>query len=590
MIDALSLGVESLAVSLGGGGGGGGGAAASGGEGGAALWLVSPYKPILTFIPFVAWAWVVATVYDKDAERFYLNRRAWNLAHLGVGVVALGAALFAPIFWIGWPIMLILLAVDLGVYVIYRNKSEKVPEHQKWSLNLEDIKKRREQRDAQRRRASVSLEFRGPNGLIEAPEKDSVEYELRASAEEIIQDAIAARAGRVELIPAKDPGTHQIVFIVDGVKQLGNTIASQQASAIIDFYKGASGLDVEDRRRRQRADLRMEREGSKRTLRIITQGGQGGQRMTILFDPEEQVQFKLENLGLLEPQMKEMQSIIKERKGAVLVCAPAMNGRTSTLYALVRAHDPYTSNVQTVEREAQASIEGVRHNIYDPMKESGEYATLARSILRRDPDVVAIAELPDPATAVEVAKADHDRIRTYVGVPAEGALVAIQAFLKAVGDNELAANALHGVTAQRLVRRLCQNCRVEYQPQPELLRKLGVGADKVQKLYKKGGQVLIKNKPETCPMCGGSGYLGQEGVFEVYRLEQEERGLIRAGDLMGLRAALRKKRLPSLQEAAVYKAVQGVTSVEEAARVTSGGSRPQQKRGAPSEKPAPAQG
>jgi len=589
MIDALSIGVDSLAMSVGGGGRAGGGGA-GGGEGGAALWLVSPYKPILTLIPFLAWAWVVATIYDKDAARFYLNRKGWNLGHLAAGILGLAAALLAPIFWIGWPIMLVILAADLGVYVAYRNKSEKVPEHQNWSLNLEAMKERRAQRDKQRRKASVSLEFRGPKGLVEAPEKGSVEYEVRAAAEEVIQETIEARAARVELIPGKDPGTHQVVYIVDGVKQIGATMQSQQAAAIIDFYKGASGLDVEDRRRRQRADLRMEREGSKRVLRIITQGGQGGQRMSVIFDPEQQVQFQIDGLGLLEPQLKEMQALIQEKKGAVLVCAPAMNGRTSTLYALIRAHDPYTSNVQTVEREPQAAIEGVRHNIFDPLKESGEYATLVRSILRRDPDVVAVAELPDPATAKEIAKADHERIRTYVGVPAEGALMAIQAFLKAVGDNQAAAKALHGVTAQRLVRRLCQNCKVEYPPQPELLRKLGVGPDKVQKLYKKGGQVLIKNKPETCPMCGGSGYLGQEGVFEIFRISEEERGLIRAGDLMGLRAALRKKRLPSLQEAAVYKAVQGLTSVEEAARVTSSGARTQKRKPAPASKPAPAQG
>ena len=87
-------------------------------------------------------------------------------------------------------------------------------------------------------------------------------------------------------------------------------------------------------------------------------------------------------------------------------------------------------------------------------------------------------------------------------------------------------------------------------------------------LYKKGGQVLIKNKPEICPVCSGNGYAGQVGVFEVYRFGDEERDAIKHGDLNALRAALRKRGLPSLQQAALRAAVEGVTSVEEVLRVT----------------------
>jgi type II secretory ATPase GspE/PulE/Tfp pilus assembly ATPase PilB-like protein len=101
-----------------------------------------------------------------------------------------------------------------------------------------------------------------------------------------------------------------------------------------------------------------------------------------------------------------------------------------------------------------------------------------------------------------------------------------------------------------------------------MLKKLGVPEGKVQQLFKKGGQVLIKNKPEVCPTCGGSGYFGQDGVFEVYAITKEERDLIAQGNYQGLKAALRKKSLPSLQQVAIRKAVDGITSVEEVMRVT----------------------
>jgi len=532
------------------------------------VFLVSFWKPVVVVATLIGWAWIVATIYDKDAQRFFLRRRAWNLGHMAAGVVGVAAALLSPTFWIGWPAMLLILGLDLGAYAWARNASDRVPENAKWSLNLERMKEQRAARAEAKKARDVSMTFRGPKGPIGAPAKDSPEHPIRVAAEEILAGAMELRASRVEMQPKGDQ-THAVSYVVDGVKARADSAPTQQAMAVMDLFKAASGLDVEDRRRRQRGEMEIERAGGgRRTLRVTTMGGSSGVRMTIVFDPAEQVRKNIDELGLLDPQKKEVEALIQEGAGAVLVAAPPQNGRTTTLYALVRAHDAYTSNVQTVELEPEDSIEGVRHNVFDPMSANAEYSTLVRSILRRDPDVLAIAELPDAATAGEVAKADHERTRTYVGLKADSALAATQTFMKAVGEAGAAGGALHGVIAQRLVRRLCVNCRVEYAPSAELLKKLGVSPEKVKKLYKKGGQVLIKNKPETCPVCGGSGFFGQEGVFEIFRLGDEERGLLRSGDLMGLRNALRKKRLPSIHEAAIHKVAAGVTSVEEVARVT----------------------
>ena len=82
------------------------------------LFLVSPWKPILMILPFIGWAWVVSTIYDKDAARWYFKRRAWNIAHLLVAVAALAAMALSPNFWIGWPVMTLLLMADLAVYAV----------------------------------------------------------------------------------------------------------------------------------------------------------------------------------------------------------------------------------------------------------------------------------------------------------------------------------------------------------------------------------------------------------------------------------------------------------------------------------------
>src|SRR5690606_21206990 len=137
--------------------------------------------------------------------------------------------------------------------------------------------------------------------------------------------------------------------------------------------------------------------------RLTTLGAQGGVRTTLLLDPEQAVQRKSDELGLLEPQMAEIKAIVEDGTGVVLLAGPADGGRTTTLYSIVKMHDAYTSNVQTVEIEPQDSLEGVRQNRFDEMAEGPEYSTLVRSILRRDPQVLAVAELPDANTAKEIA-------------------------------------------------------------------------------------------------------------------------------------------------------------------------------------------
>ena len=551
------------------------------------LFLLSPWKPILMILPFIGWAWVVSTIYDKDAARWYFKRRAWNLGHIGAAIAALAAAVLAPSFWIGLPVVVFVLAADLAVYAFLRNRDDRVPEHFKWSFDLSKMRARSEQRKAAKLQKNVELGLRGPSGLVPAPVKEAPEYAVRIAAEQTIMDAMDIRSSRFEIRPI-DAQNYGVVYTVDAVAQAGPTAPKEQAVAVISLLKAVAGLDVQDIRRKQQGDLAVERAGGRTTLRLTTSGAAGGVFLRGQFDPESQVKLSVDEVGLLPEQRQELEGLIDEQEGVVLVGAPPYSGRTTTLYAILRMHDAYTTNVQTLELEPVGMIEGVRQNKFDPMEDGAEYATTVRSILRRDPDVLAVAELPDQATAIELTRADTERSRVYVGLKADNSLAAIQTFLKAVGDARPVAACIRGVVAQKLVRKLCPNCRVEYQPAPEMLKKLGVKPGSVSKLYRKGGQVLIRNKPDTCPMCQGSGYFGQEGVFEVFRLGPEERALIAAQDLVGLRAALQKKRLPTIQESAIRKALEGKTSVEEVARITASGQRRPAAKKAPDAKPAPA--
>ncbi|HEX8875233.1 MAG TPA: ATPase, T2SS/T4P/T4SS family [Phycisphaerales bacterium] len=563
-----------------------------------ALTLVSVWKPLLFVPPFVAWAWLVSAVLDKHAAKFYLERERWNFIHAGAALVALAAIVFMPPVGEGgsltWIISLVavplILFASVAAYIVSANKDERVPASGRvtvdsikaafGSTDKPGVKKKA----AKGKAGTPVLTVRRPDkSAVDVPEADSPEYELRLAAESMAIKAFDNRSSRIDLMQtAKD--AYQVIFHVDGMKVPGDTMPAAAGVKLIDFWKGAAKLDINDRRKKQAGDVTIERGTVKNKFHIDTVGGPAGQKMTIVIDPEQQVRRNADQIGWTPEQTDLIKSWTTARGGVILLAGGPEGGRTTTLYTAMKIHDAYTNNVQTVEIEIEDAIEGVRQNRWDPQAEGPDFATLVRSILRRDPDIVAVADVPDAQTAKEVIKADQDKCRVWVSLQAEGAVGAIQQWTKLLGDAESAAKSVRGVVAQKLLRKLCINCKQAYQPAPDVLKKLGLPADKVKQLFKKGGEVLVKNKPETCPVCQGTGYLQRDAAFEVFEVSDGAREMIRTQNWTGLKAELRKGGLPSIQQAALRKAVDGVTSVEEVLRITTE-PQPAAKPGAA---PAPA--
>lgn len=556
--------------------------------------LVSWWKALLILPPLVAWLWVVSTVFDKFCAKFFLPREKWNLGHLLVGLLALGVAVFFPVraewgFFVGWGVMVLILTAHVFTVMSILNKDERVPAEKRLKVDLSALRSKKG--DAKQSTGTSELVIRGMDKqAVPVPAKDTPELALRVGAESLYLKAVESRATQIDVGAAGKDQSYAAAFMVDGVRMPGPTMPAAEAFKIIDFWKAAAKLDINDRRRKLTGDLTVERGAEKKKVRITTLGTQGGMRLTMLLDPEGQVRWKTNDLGLLELQLAELNKLVAEAGGVVLVAAPADGGRTSTYYSLLKLHDAYTQNVQSIEIDVQDAPEGIRQSKWDPQAEGPEFGTLVRSIIRRDPDVLGVAELPDQMTAKEICRAEPDRTRVYVALRAGSALEALESWVRTVGVPADAARVLRGVVAQRLVRKLCQNCRIPYQPAPDLLKRLGLPPEKVKQLFKKGGQVLIKNKPETCPACGGSGYIGQTACFEVYPLAQADRDLIAKQDWAGLKAELRKKQLPSIAQSGLKKAVDGVTSVEEVSRISApppeGQPKPAAAPAAPAGKPA----
>lgn len=546
---------------------------------GDAVILVSPWKPVLLLLPFIPWAWLITTVYDKHATRFHLKRAEWNTLHLTMGLVAflVGVAMPVQSAWAvaaSFAAIVVILAIDLAIYPAIANKDERVPEQHRLTLNIgKYLAERREKKDAKQAGNSELRVFGPDKQLVPVPDPESPAFELRIAAEQLVLEAMRSRAERVEVRPVKE-GTYGVVMTIDNVRTPGTSMPAKEAVSTIDFWKGAAGLSIEDRRRKQSGKLSLQVADRKLTASVKSAGAQGGMTLTIRIEPAAAVRRKSTDMGLLPAQLETLSELVQRPGGLVIVSAPAGQGGTTAVYTMTKMHDAYTQNVQTIEFEPEDTLEGVRQNPFDPTAEGMVFSTLVRSTLRRDPDVVAVLEVPDEATAKECVGGDMERARVYTLLRASDALKGLRTFIKAVGDPAKATDHLQGLASCRTIRKLCTNCRLAYQPTPDMLKKLGLPADKVKQLYKKSGQVQAKNKnePETCPQCQGLGYFGTDAIFEIFLIDPEERQMAQNDDMTALRASLRKKGYPTMQQVALRKAVDGVTSIEEVLRVTGEGS------------------
>jgi general secretion pathway protein E len=530
--------------------------------------LLAWWKMLLIAIPFGFWGWLVATKLDKDAKYYHLNHRMWNGIHMAAGAAALAAAVLVPIFWIGWPVQIILLLAPVLAYWRIRNAA--VPDTERFYLSSESFSQKLAAR-AQRRAAQQALiQFADAKGKVrDVPLKDDPMFPVHMVAEDIVGPAIAARASRVEV--AVTPNGAQVAQSIDGIRYKRETVATDAAIRTIDYLKDIAGLDVNDRRRRQSGQFHMRGPEGTTHVTLVVKGSSTGQMAQMDFDRAKRLHKPFDGLGLLAAQMEALRALEPqhERHGIFLLGAPPGQGLTTTAYAMLGRHDAYTSNVKTLEREIAVRLEGVDQVEWDPTNPDIDYATNLQSILRRDPDVVLTADVRDKETAKVIVEPGMQGPLIYVQQPLATIEDQVRDWVNKVGEVKLATKALRGVTNQRLMRSLCPNCRQAYTPTPEQIKRLNLPAKKVSQLYRAGGKVQVKNKIEDCPVCQGTGYLGQTAAFQVFIVDEEARKLLSAGDLKAALAHARRNNMVYLQEAALAKVISGETTIEEVVRATS---------------------
>jgi len=547
--------------------------------------LLSPVKLILLIATFAPWAWLVATKLDKDARFYHLNHPMWNGLFLGSAILALAVMLLIPgtihIFWISWPLGILILIAPILAYWHHRNQH--VPASKRFHLSSISLSEKLEQRRRAKASSEAMIRFADAEGKERPiPEKESPLHQIHMLAEDLISPALSSRATRVEL--AVSPKGCAVSHTIDGVRYKRDPIPAEQAVKLIDYIKDIAGLNVEDRRRQQTGPFALNGPNGEVQCHAITAGSSSGQVLRIEFNRAERVVKPFDGLGLLPSQIESLKSLVEphDRHGIVLIGAPAGHGLSTSLYSFLNRHDAYTSNIKTLEREIETELDGVDQIQWDPSNPDVDYATNLQSILRRDPDVVMTSEITDQETAEVAIDPGMQGPLLYIPQRAQSVAEQIRQWVKLVGDVKPAVKPLRAVVNQRLLRGLCPNCRQPYQPTKEQLRKLNLPEGKVNQLYRATGKVEVKNKIEPCPVCNGMGYLGQVGAFEVFMVDEETRKLLASGDMKAAIAHARRNKMVYLQEAALSKVLSGETTVEEVMRVFS---PPSSSSGGKSKKP-----
>jgi type II secretory ATPase GspE/PulE/Tfp pilus assembly ATPase PilB-like protein len=533
------------------------------------------YLSLGLFVPVLAlfflWIWISRWV-NEDSFGLKLRTEFWNSVVFAGGMAGFALVFMLPSVLLGLPALLVAAGLPVGLYVNERNS--RVPESGKvlTARHLTTVANRLLARfgiaiGGRETPAFVGgppIKFIGKStvaGESDADRSRQVENSKGyAAAKELVYDSIMRRATDVHLEPAE---TEVAVRIrVDGVMHGGEAFDRDTGQAVVNVFKVLSAMDITERRKPQDGSFRAITSGREIDFRVATQGTRFGEKMSVRILDQGNVTPDLAKLGMPKRLHDRLSHLLQEPHGMIVCCGPTGAGKSTTLYAALTSIDRYQRNVITIEDPIEYKIEGV-NQIEINTKAGQTFAGSLRSILRQDPDVVMVGEIRDAETATIGCQAANTGHMVFSTVHANDTVTALFRLLELGVEPFMVANSLTALIGQRLVRRLCPDCKEAYKPNPDLVRKAGLPADKVEFFYRPP-----KAPQEECLTCGGLGYHGRIGVYELLVMTDRIRDLIREkAPATALKAEARKDGMLSMREEGLRLVARGVTAIDELLRV-----------------------
>jgi type IV pilus assembly protein PilB len=369
----------------------------------------------------------------------------------------------------------------------------------------------------------------------------------------ILSDAAGAGASDIHIEPQESQ--LKVRQRVDGLLREVLTVPAHLQDQTISRLKIISGMDIAERRKPQDGRSRLRFDGRRIDLRVSSLPTQFGEKIVIRLLDRDKAVMPLDGIGLSPRNLQNMQSFLARPQGMILVTGPTGSGKTSTLYTALKSIKSPTNNIITLEDPIELQVEGVNQMQVNP-KAGLTFAAGLRSVLRQDPNIILVGEIRDGETAgvaLQAAQTGHLLLST---LHTNDAPSTITRLLDLGVQPFLAASALVGIAAQRLVRRVCPACAEPQAPSPELVARIG-GPSRLP-----ADATWVAGR--GCEKCNKSGFKGRLAVHEVLVIDDEVRALVScSASEQEIRAAARRSGMRTMFEDGLEKAGRGLTTIEE---------------------------
>lgn len=546
------------------------------GPGGYLAW----YKLLLIAIVYMVWVrlsdWINrdGQKLGKDTE---LWPEIWNPISLAGFMLGFWAALSVPIFWVGFPVYLILAFAPFGIYFLIRRS--KFLETPSLKNKLSDDP---ETAEALPQDDGVAIKFSPAGGTKSDQQKNLIrarQAESFLEMKELLRDGSKKRAEVIMLDYTRDQVGSRMM--IDGAWHPMPPYTREVGDSMLVGLKNLAGLSSTERRNKQRGQFNAVVDEKKLSLDLTTQGVKTGERVQLKFVEKRKTDFTLPQLGMW-PEMIEHLKAITGKPGVTIVSSPPRNGLSTSWRAVLANSDRITRDWVAIvdQNDIDTDVENVAIHKFD-ISGGESWEKLVKKVLLSQPDALVVPDITD-ATLLdrmigETAKQERTLVTRNQAKSAAESLLRLYALSD---DKRLFAQSVNCVVGQRLARRLCDKCKVPIQVKPKMIQQLGGDPRKQNTVHNPYRLPPVEQRVDEdgkpiemfpCKVCGGIGYIGRISIFEMIRITPEIReALLKQPKLEVIRQLASKAGDLTMLQQGYRLTLLGITSIAEVQRVLKG--------------------
>ncbi len=381
------------------------------------------------------------------------------------------------------------------------------------------------------------------------------------AAKELISNALYRRAETVWVEPKG--GASAVRLLIDGVAYSGGRMRKQEAHAVTQMLKLLAGLDIKQRKNPQSGGIKADFQETPYELRVDCEPGpEGVERVIVRARNLSQQLDTPQDLRFSDTMRSKLREMMSDRSGLLFACGSPNSGTTTTRFAIMRTVDPY---IYSVFNFCDLESRNVSHTTPFEAEADDDLEMALTRIVRIEADIILFDPLRDAETA-KTLFSFQKKVALISELKAKDVVHALLQLLKWVGDPQIVTSGLRAIVGQKLIRKLCDECKQAFSPNPKLLAKIGLPRS-TKALYRPAKQSEDDAGFEPCGLCDGVGYFGRVGLFEMLEMTEGLRKLVTQGaGAKAIRAQIRKEKMQTLRSEGLRLVVDGTTSLEELQR------------------------